>query len=57
MPEYVVPHKHRQRWMNFCELWDLDVDAVELLYDVKESRVVFPIKDNGRIVDATGRSV
>ena len=25
-------------------------------YDVKEHRVVFPIKDNGRIVDATGRS-
>tara|TARA_R100001126_G_scaffold99693_1_gene75850 strand:- start:635 stop:1138 length:504 start_codon:yes stop_codon:yes gene_type:complete len=43
--------------MNFCELWDLDVDTVDLLYDVKESRVVFPIKDNGRIVDATGRSV
>ena len=57
MPEYIVPHNHRKEVMNFCELWDLDVDTVDLLYDVKESRVVFPIKDNGRIVDATGRSV
>ena len=57
MPEYIVPHNHRKEIMNFCELWDLDVDTVDLLYDVKESRVVFPIKDNGRIVDATGRSV
>ncbi len=43
--------------MNFCELWNLDVDKVDLYYDVKDSRIVFPIKKDGVIVDATGRSI
>ena len=30
MPEYIVPHNHRREVMNFCELWDLDVDTVDL---------------------------
>jgi hypothetical protein len=35
----------------------LDIDEVEMYYDVKESRIVFPIKKDGVIVDATGRSI
>ena len=55
LPEYVVPHKHKiQEW---CDTWKLDIDALDLLYDVKEHRVVFPVKDDGRIVDATGRAI
>jgi len=55
MPEYIVPHKENiTDWSN---KWGLDMDALDLQYDVKEHRVVFPIKDNGRIVDATGRSI
>jgi len=57
LPECVVSHSYRKEVMNFCELWDLDVDKLDLMYDVKESRVVFPIKENNKIVDATGRSV
>jgi len=55
MPEYITPRN--QDIMDWCNKWGLDVDALELQYDVKENRVVFPIKDNGRIVDATGRSI
>ena len=55
MPEYITPRN--QDIMDWCNKWGLDVDALELQYDVKEHRVVFPIKDNGRIVDATGRSI
>jgi len=55
MPEYITPRKHQI--VDWCNKWGLDVDALELQYDVKEHRVVFPIKDNGRIVDATGRSI
>ena len=55
MPEYITPRKHQI--VDWCNKWGLDVDALELQYDVKENRVVFPIKDNGRIVDATGRSI
>ena len=55
MPEYITPRKHQI--VDWCNKWGLDVDGLELQYDVKENRVVFPIKDNGRIVDATGRSI
>jgi hypothetical protein len=55
MPEYITPRN--QDIMDWCNKWGLDVDALELQYDVKEHRVVFPIKENGRIVDATGRSI
>ena len=55
MPEYITPRKHQI--VDWCNKWGLDVDALELQYDVKENRVVFPIKENGRIVDATGRSI
>ena len=55
MPGYITPRN--QDIMDWCNKWGLDVDALELQYDVKEHRVVFPIKENGRIVDATGRSI
>ena len=55
MPEYITPRN--QDIMDWCNKWGLDVDTLELQYDVKEHRVVFPIKENGRIVDATGRSI
>ena len=57
LPEYVVPHGYRREVMQFCELWDLEPDAVNLHYDVKENRVVFPVQDRGTILDAVGRSV
>ena len=57
MPDFIVPHRHRKEIMNFCELWELDIEKVDLYYDVKESRIVFPIKKDGVIVDATGRSI
>lgn len=55
MPEFVVSRK--QEIQSWCNTWGLDIDAMDLHYDVKDNRVVFPIKDNGRIVDATGRSM
>jgi len=57
MPDYVVPHRYRREVMDFCELWDLDVDTLDLHYDVKEKRVVFPVTHNGTILDAVGRTV
>ncbi len=41
----------------FCNQWDLDPDRLGLLYDVKESRVVFPVVKSGVMVDASGRSI
>ena len=55
MPEYVVPHNNRNGLMSFCDRWQLDADKLNLHYDVKDDRVVFPIEHKGKLVDATGR--
>ena len=57
LPEYVVSHVGRSEVSKWCHKWSIDPDALDLHYDVKEHRVVFPIKSKGRIVDATGRSI
>jgi len=57
LPEYVVSHNYRREVMDFCELWDLYCDKLNLHYDVKDKRVVFPVEHNDIIVDAVGRSV
>ena len=53
MPEYITDgnNAYVQR---FKEGWDLNI---ELLYDCKDSRAVFPIYNNGRLVDAIGRAL
>jgi len=57
LPDYIVPHRYRKEVMTFCELWDLDVDKLDLHYDVKDKRVVFPVTHNNTILDAIGRSI
>jgi hypothetical protein len=57
LPEYVVPHSDNKAVKEWCAEWLIDANELDLYYDVKESRVVFPIKSDGRIVDATGRSI
>ena len=57
MPEYVVPHNNRNGLMSFCDRWQLDADKLNLHYDVKDDRVVFPIEHKGKLVDATGRAL
>ena len=42
------------RW---CDKWGIDADKLGLMYDVKEDRVVFPVVHDGKIVDATGRTL
>ena len=57
LPTYIVHNRddiHMNRW---CDTWGLDIDDLGLMYDVKESRVVFPVMHEGKIVDATGRSL
>jgi len=56
VPEYVVkPTADHGLVTKFRDQWNLH-DA-ELLYDVKDKRAVFPIRENGRLIDATGRSL
>tara|TARA_B100001250_G_C19797218_1_gene789337 strand:- start:1211 stop:2008 length:798 start_codon:yes stop_codon:yes gene_type:complete len=53
MPEYITDgnNSYIQR---FRRRWNL---RVELMYDVKSKRAVFPIYQNGRIIDAIGRAL
>ena len=57
LPEYIVPHNNRKKSTEFCNTWSLDPTELDLHYDVKEDRVVFLIKDNNKVVDATGRAL
>ena len=57
MPEYVVYHNDRRSCKTLLLSYGIDYERIPLYYDVKENRVVFPIKKDGLIVDAVGRSV
>ena len=57
LPTYIIPHRGNVYYDRFCATWGLDADELGLLYDVKESRIVFPVIHEGKIVDATGRSL
>ena len=57
MPEHVVYHNDRIEVVRYALEFGLDYKRIPLYYDVKENRVVFPIKKDGLIVDAGGRSV
>jgi len=55
LPEFIVSHSNQVK--PFRDEYGLDEDEVELLYDVREHRAVFPICHEGKVVDATGRAL
>ena len=56
IPVFVVkPTAFHDKFPRFTKRYGLAVGG--LLYDVKDERVVFPIKHKGRIIDAIGRAV
>lgn len=57
MPQYVVPHRDKRALIMWCAEWGIDEYELGLMYDVKEDRVVFPVVHDGKLVDATGRSL
>ena len=57
LPTYIIPHRDNVYMNRWCDTWGLDRDELGLLYDVKESRVVFPVMHEGKMVDATGKSL
>ena len=54
-PEYIVNDGH-ECW-KFLETYELSADAVNVLYDVKDHRIVFPVIDGCEMVDGSGRSL
>ena len=57
LPEYVVDRKTASDLLAWCREWQIDPIELNLLYDVKETRVVFPVYKDNKIVDAIGRSL
>jgi len=58
LPDSVVkPGEHEALIFKFCEDYGIDEQALGLLYDVKEDRIVFPMFDNNKMVDAIGRAI
>ena len=66
MPEYLVPHNtydpgmddsHHAIINKFCEMYKLWAEDLDLYYDIKENRIVFPVQDNGAIGRAIDDSV
>ena len=56
IPEYVViPKANHTKHQRFIRRWGIALG--DTMYDVKDERVVFPIKHKGRIIDAIGRAV
>ena len=56
IPEYVVtPKASHTKYQRYVKRWGISIG--QTMYDVKDERVVFPIKHDGRIVDAVGRAV
>jgi hypothetical protein len=57
LPSYIVPHRDKRSVVKFCYEYGLEPDDLGVMYDVKEERIVFPVSHDGRLVDATGRSL
>jgi ribosomal protein L37AE/L43A len=57
LPAYVVPHRGKRAVVKWCAEWGINEDEHALMYDVKEDRVVFPVVHDGKLVDATGRTL
>jgi hypothetical protein len=57
LPPWVVVDNNQPQLINLCGRYELDETLLDLRYDVREDRVVFPIYQNGLIVDAAGRAM
>ena len=57
LPQYVLPRRDMLYMNRWCDRWQLDQDELNLMYDVKEDRVVFPVMHENTMVDATGRTL
>ena len=56
VPSYVVSNKGDNKLLNgFISYWGLE--GVDIRYDVRDKRAVFPIYEGSRLIDAVGRAL
>jgi ribosomal protein L37AE/L43A len=56
LPPYVVVDYTNPHTVDLCDAFGLNAPLLDLRYDIKESRVVFPVYQKGLIIDAVGRA-
>jgi hypothetical protein len=56
LPEWIVVDYTKPYLISLCEKYKLDPHWLDLRYDIREERTVFPIRQDGKLVDATGRA-
>ena len=57
LPEYVVHMNDKREGLNYLHKWGLIDLRSHVMYDAKENRIVFPVIHDGKVVDATGRTL
>lgn len=57
MPKHLVSCKRSRVAMDWISAWGLEEQERLLRYDILEHRVVFPVRHDAVVVDATGRSL
>ena len=61
MPEYIIPvvesTKNSPTFYKFSVRYGINLNDINLYYDIRDQRIVFPIVHNHSIVDAAGRAV
>ena len=56
LPDWVIVDYGKPYLSTLCDRYGLDPHWLDLRYDIREDRVVFPIRHEGKLVDATGRA-
>jgi hypothetical protein len=58
VPEYIThPLPSQVNYYRFMSRWGLENEYLDVMYDVKDERVVFLIRDKHKVIDAIGRSL
>ncbi len=56
LPEWIIVDYGKPYLSTLCDRYQLDPHWLDLRYDIREDRVVFPIRHEGKLVDAAGRA-
>jgi len=56
LPEWIIVDYGKPYLSTLCDKYELVPHWLDLRYDIREDRVVFPIRHEGKLVDATGRA-
>ena len=58
IPEYITyPEPSQTNYHRFISRWGLENEYLDVMYDVRQDRAVFLIRDRHKIIDAIGRAL